>query len=108
MAECLIVQYMGIGPCHALLPSPSMVSAVTRACSLFVPTLFILANYGGLVVRGTVDDQTRVWTIVLTEYVFMAGAMITEHVYIADAMFVFNATDVACPSNYTYISQYDN
>lgn len=58
---------------------------------LFVPTPLVLPYYIGLALRGSVDDQTSIWTMVLTEYVFMAGAM-----------FVSNAREGTSPSYYTY------
>lgn len=64
---------------------------------LFVPMPLILAYYSGFAIRGSTDDQTRVWTIALTEYVFMAGYM-----------FLINARDGAYLSYYTYNSWFDN
>lgn len=40
--------------------------------------------------RGSAAYQTRIWTIALTVYVFMAGAM-----------FIVNAKDGACLNYYT-------
>lgn len=43
--------------------------------SLFVRTSFILSYYSGLVGRGFTDDMAIVWTMALTESVFMSWAM---------------------------------
>lgn len=57
---------------------------------LFVPMTYILAHYSGLVIRGSADDQTDVWTVALTEYVFMSGSML-----------VINVQNGVCLSYYT-------
>lgn len=52
-----------------------MVDAVRAKGPLLGPSLFVLAYYSGGAMRGSAMDQTRIWTIDMTEYVFMAGAM---------------------------------
>lgn len=64
---------------------------------LFVPTPLILTYYSRLGLRRSTDDQTRMWIVYLTEYVFMSRAM-----------FVVNAEDRACPSYYTWNQRFDN
>lgn len=41
---------------------------------LIVLTPLVLFYYSGLAVQGSADDKSCVWTIALTEYVFMAEA----------------------------------
>lgn len=52
---------------------------------LLVQTLLNLVFHRELMIRGSIDDQTRVWIIALTEYVFVYSAM-----------FVINARDGVC------------
>lgn len=40
----------------------------------FVPKLLALYYYSRLTVRGSTDDNTRVWTIALRLYLFLASA----------------------------------
>lgn len=47
-------------------------------------------------IQGSADDQIRVWTIALTLYVFMTGAM-----------FVVGARDGVCPSHYILKPRFD-
>lgn len=56
-----------------------------------------LAYYRGLVTSGSANDAMRWWTIALTEYIFMSGAMI-----------VIYDRDRACPSYYTYNYRFNN
>lgn len=58
---------------------------------LFVPTLPLLSNYTGLVRNGSADDKTRLWTVVLKVYVFLANVM-----------FLINAKHGACLICYTH------
>lgn len=53
--------------------------------------------YSGLVMRGSADDQTSVWTITLTEYWFLYGPI-----------FVINASDRTCTSCYDLNSGFRN
>lgn len=64
---------------------------------VLMPTPFILTNYSGLLLLGSAEDQTRVWTISLSEYVFMSSAM-----------FVIGARNGACTSYYTLNHWFDN
>lgn len=52
---------------------------------LFVRSSFVLAYYSVVAMRGSAADQIRIWTIALSEYVFMARAM-----------FIVNAKNGAC------------
>lgn len=62
---------------------------------LFVPTPLVILYYSGLDLRGSADDHTPLWTVVLAEYVYKVGAM-----------FVINARDGACPSYNIYDSRF--
>lgn len=42
---------------------------------LFVPTPLVLLYYTRLVLKGSADDKTRLWTVALTEYVFLGGVI---------------------------------
>lgn len=64
---------------------------------LFVPITLVLSYYSELALPGSADDETRIWTFALTEYVFMTGAI-----------FVINIRDVACHSFYTYNPRFDD
>lgn len=57
---------------------------------LFVPFTIVLLNYGGDAVRDSDADQTKIWTIGLAEYVFMAKAM-----------FIVSTKHGACVISYT-------
>lgn len=63
----------------------------------FVPTALALSYYSLLALRGSADDQTRIWTMALTEFVFMEGVM-----------FIINARDGAYPSYYTYNHRFEH
>lgn len=58
---------------------------------LFVPTPLILAYYNGYAICGLADDQTRMWTVALIEYISMDNAMLVIH-----------ARNGARPSYYKY------
>lgn len=64
---------------------------------LFVPTALILACCKWLVIWDSADDQTRVWTVTLSEYGFMSRTI-----------FVINAWDEACSSYDTLNSRFDS
>lgn len=67
------------------------------AILLSLPTPFILALHNELVRRGSSDDHSGVWTITLTEYVFISGTI-----------FVINARDGAYSGYYSLNPQFDN
>lgn len=60
--------------CQALLWFFFLADAV-RDVYPFISLQFVLANYNGGAIRGAASDQTRIWHTVLTEYVFMEGAI---------------------------------
>lgn len=59
--------------------------------------LFVLAYYSDVAMPGSATDQTRIWTIALTEYVFMAGAV-----------FIVNAKDGVCSTYYSVNLRFDH
>lgn len=63
----------------------------------FVFSPFVLAYYSGVAMQGSGASQTRIWTIALTEFVF-----------IARAMFIVNDKDGACLICYTGSLRFDH
>lgn len=63
---------------------------------LFVTTPLVFSYCSRLALRGSADDKTRILTIALAEYVFMARSM-----------FVINARDGEDSSYYTYRARFD-
>lgn len=61
---------------------------------LFVLTSLILSYYSGLALQCSAENRTGICIIAITEYVFMA-----------DAMLVINGRDRACPRYYTLNTQ---
>lgn len=62
-----------------------------------MPGALISAYHGELVIQGFAEDQTDLWTIALTEYVFMSGIV-----------FVFDGRDVASLCYYTLNLHFDS
>lgn len=56
----------------------------------FVPSPFVTEYFSGVEMRGFAADQTRIWTMVLTEYIFMS-----------EEMFIVNTRDGVCATYYT-------
>lgn len=63
---------------------------------LFVPTPFISSYYGGMSVQASEDDKSRVRTVALGRYVFMAGTVL-----------VASAKDGPPPRYYTVKPRFD-
>lgn len=57
----------------------------------FLSTPLVLSYYSRFALQWSADNQTCIWTKMLTTYMFMAGVML-----------ITNAMDGACPSCYTY------
>lgn len=62
-----------------------------------VSTILVMTHLTHLVLRGSDDDWMRVWTIALTEYAFMSGAV-----------FLVKPSDGACPSYFTLNPEFEN
>lgn len=64
---------------------------------LFFPTPLVPEYYTGLVLKRSADDRTRVWTIALTEYIFLTGTVLA-----------ISANDRVCAGYYTDNQRFDH
>lgn len=62
-----------------------------------LPTPLLLLRYCRLALRWSADDQIRIWTVALTEYMFTAGAL-----------FAINTRNGSYPSYYTCNQRLDH